>query len=54
MIAHLWRLSLSFMLSLFGFIFNIGLAFEIFRIIILVFEIIEDLFMRVYPYHCDS
>ena len=42
------------MLSLFGFIFSIGLVFEIVRIIILVFEIIEDLFMRVYPYHCDS
>ena len=54
MIAHLWRLSLSFMLSLFEFIFIIGLAFEIVRIIILVFEIVEDLLRRVYPYHCDS
>ena len=42
------------MLSLFGFIFSIGLAFEIVRIIILVFEIIKDLFERVSLYHCDS
>ena len=54
MIAHLWRLSFSFMLSLLGFIFSIGLAFEIVRIIILVFEIIKDLFERVSLYHCDS
>ena len=27
--AHLWRLSLSFILSLFGFILSIGLVFEI-------------------------
>ena len=62
MIAHLWRLSLSFMLSLFGFIFSIRLVFEIVRIIvfeivriiILVFEIVEDLSRRVYPHHCDS
>ena len=40
MMAHLWRLSLSFMLSLFGFIFSIGLVFEIVRIIVLVFEIV--------------
>ena len=40
MIAHLWSLFLSFMLSLFGFIFSIGLVFEIVRIIILVFEIV--------------
>ena len=40
MMAHLWRLSLSFMLSLFGFILSIGLIFEIVRIIVLVFEIV--------------
>ena len=38
--AHLWRLSLSFILSLFGFILSIGLVFEIVRIIVLVFEIV--------------
>ena len=43
MIAHLWRLALSFMLSLFVFIFSIGLIFEIVRIIILVFEIIAEI-----------
>ena len=53
-IAHLWRLSLSFMLSLFGFILSIGLVFEIVRIIILVFEIVQDLFRRVYLYYYDS
>ena len=41
------------MLSLLGFIFSIGLVFEIIRIIRLVFEIVYDLFRRVYPYHCD-
>ena len=40
MMAHLWRLSLSFMLSLFGFILSIRLVFEIVRIIVLVFEIV--------------
>ena len=30
------------MLSLFGFIFSIGLVFEIVRIIILVFEIVQE------------
>ena len=40
MMTHLWRLSLSFMLSLFGFILSIGLIFEIVRIIVLVFEIV--------------
>ena len=40
MMAHLWRLSLSFILSLFGFILSIGLVFEIVRIIVLVFEIV--------------
>ena len=40
MMAHLWRLSLSFMLSLFGFIFSIGLVFEIVRIIVLLLEIV--------------
>ena len=54
MIAHLWRLSLSFMLSLFGFIFSIGLIFEVVRIIVLVFEIVKDLFRIVYLYHYDS
>ena len=39
MMAHLWRLSLSFILFLFGFILSIGLVFEIVRIIVLVFEI---------------
>ena len=39
MMAHLWRLSLSFILSLFGFILSIGLVFEIVRII--VFEILR-------------
>ena len=29
MMAHLWRLFLSFILSLFGFILSIGLVFEI-------------------------
>ena len=38
--THLWRLFLSFMLSLFGFIFSIGSVFEIVRIIVLVFEIV--------------
>jgi len=54
MMAHLWRLSLSFILSLFGFILSIGLVFEIVRIIVLVFEIDWDLFRRVYLYHYDS
>ena len=54
MIAHLWRLSLSFMLSLFGFTFSIVLEFEIVRIIALVFEIVSDLFRRVYLYHYNS
>ena len=40
MISRLWILSLSFMLSLFGFILSIGLIFEIVRIIVLVFEIV--------------
>ena len=42
MMAHLWRLSLSSMLSLFGFILSIGLVFEIvrIRIIVLVFKIV--------------
>ena len=40
MIAHLWKLSLSFMLFLFEIIFSIGLVFEIVRIIVLVFEIV--------------
>ena len=54
MMAHLWRLSLLFMLSSFGFIFSIGLIFKIVRIIVLVFEIVQDLFRRVYLYHYDS
>ena len=40
MMAHLWRLSLSFMLFLFEFILSTGLVFEIVRIIVLVFEIV--------------
>ena len=42
MISRLWILSLSFMLSLFGFIFSIGLVFEIVRIIVLVFDIVQE------------
>ena len=37
MMAHLWRLSLSFILSLFGFILSIGLVFEIIIIIEIIF-----------------